>query len=197
MKKILTSILLLTSFFTFGQGSHGLKVIGSSGSVGGDTTSLSNRINQKADLLKVVNDSTILSNADYTLYKKTDTSSNSFPNLGAGYYSINTTGSPLNLQDGFVINLLNQTKIRQTGKITKIQFYLNIKPASTLVFTVWRKTGSTYNLIASSNILSASSEGIVNTITLAAPLSVQEGDYTGFNYTNTTSQQCRTQVKYL
>lgn len=93
-------------------------------------------------------------------------------------------------QDAYVINIAQQSRIRQSGDITIIEFYAGSKPTqlATFNFTVWRKSGSNYNRIASQNVLSLITTGAgVKSITLPTPITVQEGDYTGFSWTGTAT----------
>jgi len=106
----------------------------------------------------------------------------------SGYGALPTVGTDITIQNFFVLNTSHVTRIRQTGTINRIRFYLGTKPTTTLSFVIWRKSGSTYTQISSQNILSITSPNVINNITLPTPISVLEGDYTGFSFTSSTSQ---------
>jgi lysophospholipase L1-like esterase len=92
--------------------------------------------------------------------------------------------------NAWFINYANHSRIAQTGNITKIEFYVSSKPTelTNLYFTVWRKDGSTYDLINSVDILSLVTSGAgIKTITLPTPMAVQVGDITGMNWLGSTT----------
>lgn len=75
-----------------------------------------------------------------------------------------------------------QTRIRQYGTVKQIKMYVHTVVPDSLFVKIWRKSGSNYTLIGSSeNISSELSTSTINTVTLTSPISnVQEGDYIGF-----------------
>lgn len=112
---------------------------------------------------------------------------NSIPAQALGYGTIPTTGTDIALTSIYILNLAHQTRIRQTGILTTIQVYIYLKPSTTLNFVIWRKTGGIYNIINSQSIISLVTASTTNLITLTTPISVQEGDYTGFSFTTSPS----------
>ena len=103
----------------------------------------------------------------------------------AGYLSIVTTRN-LNLtSDGglpggtFYLQKNNINGIRQSGNLTKVQFYIgsNSGLPSKLIIAIYRKVGSVYNRIAYEDVLSKLTMNTANTITLTTPFPVLEGDY--------------------
>lgn len=97
-----------------------------------------------------------------------------------GYPTVISTGGTILVGKAkrFYINKSNTGRIRANSTITQIKVYFgNITGITALYFQVWRYNGSTYTLIYSENILSKASAPAINTITLATPTAVQEGDY--------------------
>lgn len=82
-----------------------------------------------------------------------------------------------------LITLGQKYRVRQNGTISKIKIYtINKTNLTGFYLKIWRKNGSTYNLIGSSeNIVSDLIAGGSATITLTSPIvGVQEGDYYGY-----------------
>jgi lysophospholipase L1-like esterase len=124
---------------------------------------------------------------NFTINQYIDTVANSNTVTAAGYGAIQTSGTDFTQQNAYILNLANATRIRQTGTITTVQFYLNTKPTGTLKFSIWRKVGANYTLISSQDILSLTTATSTNTITLPSSVDVLEGDFTGFSYTSSSS----------
>lgn len=104
----------------------------------------------------------------------------------SGYYTLNS-GS-VNIGTGttfYCLSLAHRTRIRQSGSITRISFYLPSKPAAltSFYFQLWRKNGSNYDLIGQENILSSMVAATDNNITLSTPIDALESDYVGYGYT--------------
>ena len=89
------------------------------------------------------------------------------------------------------IQLGNLYQIRQSGAITSIKFGWSATSGTGKItgvyFDVWRRNASdTFNLVGESeNLLASLTTGSVNTVTLASPMQVQEGDNYGFRETGT------------
>jgi len=73
-------------------------------------------------------------------------------------------------------------RIRQTGTISRIALAEIVDPVNvaSFKFYIWRKDGSTYDKIATLDLLPLVSTGL-NTLTLASPIAVQEGDFYGLH----------------
>jgi lysophospholipase L1-like esterase len=76
-----------------------------------------------------------------------------------------------------------QQRIRQTGKIEYIQFYVeNPSKMSEFYFTVWRDNGTNYDKIyTSDNLIPLSDWAYLKTNTAYINVDVQEGDYYGYS----------------
>jgi lysophospholipase L1-like esterase len=105
----------------------------------------------------------------------------------SAYDGISTTNPDVGaLKNVYIINTAHRSRVRQTGKITKVQFYMHSKPPSIRSFhlVIWRKNGANFNRVAQQNILSLLKASQVNTIVLPVAMPAQEGDYIGFSYTS-------------
>jgi len=109
--------------------------------------------------------------------------------LAGGYRAIPTTSTPNLGSDAvnarYFLNRQQDTRIRQTGVLTQVQMYLDaIPPALTAFYIqIWRRNpDGTYNRISSEDVLPSLADGM-NTITLATPVAVVEGDFVGYGYT--------------
>ena len=73
-------------------------------------------------------------------------------------------------------------RIRQTGTISKIKIYTYSNTDLTGIYLkIWRKNGSNYDLIGTSNNFANDLNMGIENITLSSPISgVQEGDYYGY-----------------
>lgn len=72
-------------------------------------------------------------------------------------------------------------RIRQTGSVQRVKFYLGDLAAITALYVkIWRKNGSNYDLVATSEDLrTAVTAPATNQVTLGTALTVAEGDYIG------------------
>jgi lysophospholipase L1-like esterase/uncharacterized OsmC-like protein len=106
-------------------------------------------------------------------------------------YDTISTGTT-NISDGasglgrYYLTVANHYRIRQSGTIEQVKFYASPVSGTVTIaqLQVWRKDGSTYDLVGQSEDFGASvTEGTTNTITLSTPITgVQEGDYVGFYF---------------
>ena len=74
-------------------------------------------------------------------------------------------------------------RIRQHGSIQQVKLYTaNLTNLTAVYIKIWRKEGTTYDLVGmSNNILSSLITGQINTVVLNTPITnVQEGDYYGY-----------------
>lgn len=81
------------------------------------------------------------------------------------------------------VTIGNKHRIRQTGSITQIKIYCADNTGlAGFYIKIWRKDGTTYDLVGTSDDLVAgfTAGAGVKTITLASPIAVQEGDYVGY-----------------
>ncbi|MFZ3015400.1 MAG: GDSL-type esterase/lipase family protein, partial [Minisyncoccia bacterium] len=88
------------------------------------------------------------------------------------------------------ITIGQKYRIRQTGTISRIRIYTASTTHLTgFYFKVWRKDGTTYDLVGTSeNIVSNLTSGNYTTVDLSSPISgVQEGDYYGYRIESTLS----------
>ncbi len=127
------------------------------------------------------------------------------PNVGyskVAPYDTISTASP-NISDGgggrSFINVSNRHRIRQNGTVTRVRFYITAGGGTVNTFkvSIWRKDGSTYDMVGESENFAASiTTGTTNTITLGTPITgVQEGDYIAFSYdTSGAGNNLRTQT---
>lgn len=80
-----------------------------------------------------------------------------------------------------IITIHNQFRIRQTGYINSIKIYSGTVPNSIFYLKVWRKDGSTYDLISQSQDLRTQfTANAVQTLTINPSIYAAEGDYVGF-----------------
>jgi lysophospholipase L1-like esterase len=88
---------------------------------------------------------------------------------------------------GVYVDILIHThdnRIRQNGNIEKVKFYFAATSSEAakmdgFIFKVWRKDGSTYDLVGSEDILSKLVAETTTLVTLDTPIAVQEGDFIG------------------
>lgn len=89
------------------------------------------------------------------------------------------------------LTLGQKYRIRQNGTISRVRLYTAAKPTGFTGFyvTVWRKNGSTYDLVGkSNNIVNDLIATQTTTIDLTTSISgVQEGDYYGYRIESTSS----------
>lgn len=94
------------------------------------------------------------------------------------------------VQNIYVINYANASRIAQTGTVTQIEFYMAATRTnlSTFSFEVWRRNGSNYDRVATQNVFSSLTAGAgTKTINLSPTIDVQEGDLTGFSWTGSST----------
>jgi lysophospholipase L1-like esterase len=81
-------------------------------------------------------------------------------------------------------------RIRQNGTITQVKFYTaSLANVTGIFINIWRKTGTTYDLISTSaNLLGSVSASTMNTV--ATSLAAQEGDFIGgrITYSSASAQ---------
>ncbi len=80
------------------------------------------------------------------------------------------------------IGVGHRYRVRQDGTINRVRFYTVSKTGLSAAYVkVWRKNGSTYDLVGTSNnLVSDMTAASFNTIDLSSPITgVQEGDYVG------------------
>ncbi len=111
------------------------------------------------------------------------------PVLAGGYRAIPTTGTP-NLGSStsnvrYCLNTQQDSRIRQNGTLTQMEFYIGAIPVELTAFyvQVWRKNAAgTYDRVSSEDVLPRLTEGM-NLVTLTAPVAVREGDFVGYVFT--------------
>lgn len=82
--------------------------------------------------------------------------------------------------DRYFIQTGQNDRIRQNGDINSLKFHISNKDnIIDFKYCIWRKDGSTYDLIDERTIDVASLNNGINTVSIT-PLSVQEGDYYGY-----------------
>lgn len=114
-------------------------------------------------------------NADLVIVAPYDTAAS-----GTGNF-----GSTSVVQRSF-LTLGQKYRIRQNGTITRVRLYAaSVTDLTGMYITVWRKDGSTYDLVGESNNIAGSLvAGNFATIDLSTPIAgVQEGDFYGFRMT--------------
>jgi lysophospholipase L1-like esterase/peptidoglycan hydrolase-like protein with peptidoglycan-binding domain len=115
-------------------------------------------------------------NASYAKVAPYDTISTALTNISDGASGLGR----------YYITIANHYKIRQSGTIEQVRFYASPVSGTVTIaqLQIWRKDGSTYDLVGQSEDFGASvTEGTTNTITLSTPITgVQEGDYVGFYF---------------
>lgn len=81
-----------------------------------------------------------------------------------------------------------QSRVRQKGLATKIDIYVaNTTGLTNFYFEIWRPVGTVHKRIYSEDILSKVVGTVVNTIELATPVKVEEGDLIGYSLYGQTS----------
>jgi lysophospholipase L1-like esterase len=85
------------------------------------------------------------------------------------------------------ITIGQKYRVRQNGSISRIRLYTTaVGDLTGFYLKAWRKDGSAYDLVGTSNNLVASLvSGNYSTIDLTTPIAVQEGDYIGYRMENT------------
>jgi len=103
----------------------------------------------------------------------------------SGYEAISTSAPNFIGQNLFVLSVAQQSRVRQTGNIQKIQFYTgSLDPALTAFYIdVWRYNGSTFDRVQHFNATSQIVGGQIETVFCTPSLAVLEGDYIGMSYT--------------
>ncbi|MDD5041979.1 MAG: DUF2341 domain-containing protein [Candidatus Peribacteraceae bacterium] len=90
-----------------------------------------------------------------------------------------------NIADGdsyrYFLTLGQRYRVRQNGTITQVEVYI-ADAATDFRIDIWRKNGTTYDLVGESeNLADSLSVGVINTVSLSTSISgVQEGDYYGY-----------------
>jgi len=82
---------------------------------------------------------------------------------------------------GYMIQTGHLDRIRQTGDIIRIKIYTgDITNLSSLQLRIYRKDGSTYDIVSTSdNLISLITSSTLQTVTLPTPIAAAEGDYIG------------------
>ena len=86
----------------------------------------------------------------------------------------------------YYLNANNNSRVWATGKLRQAQIRLELKHADLTAFylMLWRKNGSgTYDLIGQEDVLDQLVAGTTATVTLAAPMDAQAGDFIGYGIT--------------
>ncbi len=100
---------------------------------------------------------------------------------GAGNWSCASGCSTPSYREFITIG--QKYRLRQAGTISQIKIYTaSVTSLTGFYIKIWRKNGSTYDLVGTSNnIVSSLVAGNYATITLSSPITdVQEGDYYGY-----------------
>ncbi|MFC1613280.1 SGNH/GDSL hydrolase family protein [Patescibacteria group bacterium] len=88
------------------------------------------------------------------------------------------------------ISIGQKYRIRQNGTISRVKLYVaSVTNTDGLYVMVWRKDGSTYDLVGiSNNIVNDVTGSTINTVDLSSPISgVQEGDFYGYRLVISTT----------
>ena len=111
-----------------------------------------------------------------------------------GYVTPTNTGSQWGVGTAtskrHFVNWEQQSRIRQKGLATKIDIYVDNTSAGNLTnfyFEIWRPVGSVWKRIYSEDILSKLVGTVVNTVELAQPVKVEEGDLVGYSLYGTNA----------
>jgi lysophospholipase L1-like esterase len=86
------------------------------------------------------------------------------------------------------ITIGNKYRIRQQGTVSRIRVNLQDPTGLTgFYFRIWRKIGSTYDMVGSSENLAPAMIAGPNTLDLKRPMAVLEGDYYGYRMESTAA----------
>jgi lysophospholipase L1-like esterase len=105
------------------------------------------------------------------------------PGAGQGAWGATGEGTKYYMTDGKIF------RPRKSGDIEQVKFYVNSGADGTDNFylQIWRKDGSTWDLVAESEDLCGVdcigdnwTAGAANTVTLVTPIAIQRGDYVGY-----------------
>jgi lysophospholipase L1-like esterase len=132
---------------------------------------------------------TLASNPDLVLCGPYDTIRSGAANWGTG-----VSGAAHSRE---FLTVGNSYRIRQSGTIRRIR--VNLQEAAGLTgfyFRVWRKIGSTYDLVGSSENLAPGMQAGPNTLDLQRPIRVQEGDYYGYRVESTAAANFFARTKW-
>lgn len=105
-----------------------------------------------------------------------------------GYDAVSTAATNLasGVTERHYLNWVNRSRIRQDGTLTTVELYTALKPAAltAFFFEIWRTNSAAgFDRVSQEDILASLTAGTSNTVTLATPVSVIEGDYVGFGWT--------------
>lgn len=111
--------------------------------------------------------------------------------VAMGYDAITTGAADFGASgtEFHVLTYSHKNRIRQVGSLTQVKFYTPSKPAQLTAFyiEVWRATDpdnpTSFTRISQEDVLASITAATTNTVTLASPVSVQEGDFIGYGYT--------------
>lgn len=111
-----------------------------------------------------------------------------------GYFTVPSAGADWGAGGSSEMHFLSafyKARIRQDTTLTKVQFYVASKPSAVTAFyiEVWRYDSSTqkYDRISQEDVWSSVTAATLNTITLATPVTVKEGDTIGYGYTSSSN----------
>jgi uncharacterized protein (TIGR03437 family) len=105
----------------------------------------------------------------------------------APYYTVGAGSIGLGVTTNATVDLFlpgQIFRIRQDGLVKRVRTYVRAVSGHQTAFqvTFWRSNGANFDLVGKSENLQAQLVPLqVNTLTLAAPISVKEGDYIGFH----------------
>jgi lysophospholipase L1-like esterase len=147
------------------------------------------RLGMAADSAPLPHYPTLAANPDLVLAGPYDPIVTGVANWGTGVSGTAHTGEFLTVGNSY--------RIRQSGTISRIR--LNLQEPTGLTgfyFRVWRKIGSTYDLVGSSENLAPEMQAGLNTLDLQRPILAQEGDYYGYRVESTAGANFFARTKW-